>query len=119
MADFADYTVVDLTLALGPDTVMWPGASAPSADVVETVEHDGNYARLMHFYEHRGTHVDAPNHFVAGGQSVADLPLQTLISPVVVIDASADINGDGDAVLELATVKAWEEKHGLVPAGSP
>lgn len=25
MASFADYTVVDLTLALGPDTVMWPG----------------------------------------------------------------------------------------------
>jgi kynurenine formamidase len=61
--------------------------------------------------------VDAPNHFVEGGQAVADLPLQTLISPAVVIDASTDINGNGDAVLELATVKAWEEKHGVIPAG--
>ena len=118
MANFADYTVVDLTLALGPETLMWPGVSAPSSVVVETVARDGNYARLVNFYEHSGTHVDAPNHFVAGGQSVADLPLQSLISPAVVIDASADINGDGDAVLELATVQAWEEKHGIVPAGS-
>jgi kynurenine formamidase len=96
---------------------MWPGEAAPSAEVVETVTHDGNYARRVHLSEHSGTHVDAPNHFVEGGQAVTDLPLQTLISPAVVIDASVDINGNGDAVLELATVKAWEEKHGVIPAG--
>jgi len=114
--NFPEYTVVDLTLPLGPETVMWPGEAAPFAEVVETVKHDGNYARRVHFYEHSGTHVDAPNHFVEGGQAVTDLPLQTLISPAVVIDASVDINGNGDAVLELATVKAWEEKHGVIPA---
>jgi kynurenine formamidase len=117
MTNFPEFTVVDLTLPLGPNTVMWPETSAPSAQVVETVKHDGNYARLVQFFEHSGTHVDAPNHFVEGGQAVSDLPLQTLISPAVVIDASAQINGDGDAVLELATVKAWEEKHGVIPAG--
>jgi len=109
--------VVDLTLPLGPETVMWPGEAAPFAEVVETVTHDGNYARRVHMSEHSGTHVDAPNHFVEGGQAVTDLPLQTLISPAAVIDASVDINGNGDAVLELATVKAWEEKHGVIPAG--
>ena len=117
MINFPEYTVMDLTLPLGPETVMWPGETAPFAEVVETVKHDGNYARRVHLSEHSGTHVDAPNHFVEGGQAVTDLPLQTLISPAVVIDASVDINGDGDAVLELATVKAWEEKHGVIPAG--
>ena len=117
MINFPDYTVVDLTLPLGPETVMWPGEAAPFVEVVETVKHDGNYARRVHLSEHSGTHVDAPNHFVEGGQAVTDLPLQTLISPAVVIDASVDINGNGDAVLELATVKAWEEKHGVIPAG--
>ena len=117
MINFPDYTVVDLTLPLGPETVMWPGEAAPFTEVVETVKHDGNYARRVHLSEHSGTHVDAPNHFVEGGQAVTDLPLQTLISPAVVIDASVDINGNGDAVLELATVKAWEEKHGVIPAG--
>ena len=117
MINFPEYTVVDLTLPLGPETVMWPGEAAPFAEVVETVTHDGNYARRVHMSEHSGTHVDAPNHFVEGGQAVTDLPLQTLISPAAVIDASVDINGNGDAVLELATVKAWEEKHGVIPAG--
>jgi kynurenine formamidase len=60
---------------------------------------------------------DARRRSSEGGQAVTDLPLQTLISPAVVIDASVDINGNGDAVLELATVKAWEEKHGVIPAG--
>ena len=117
MINFPEYTVVDLTLPLGPETVMWPGEASPTAEVVETVKHDGNYARRVHLSEHSGTHVDAPNHFVEGGKAVTDLPLQTLISPAVVIDASVDINGNGDAVLELATVKAWEEKHGVIPAG--
>ena len=85
---FGNYTVVDLTLPLGPDTIMWPGAPAPSADVAVTVKHDGYYARLVHFFEHSGTHVDAPNHFVEGSAAVTDLPLQSLISPAVVIDAS-------------------------------
>ncbi len=115
---FGDYTVVDLTLPLGPDTIMWPGAPAPSADVAVTVKHDGYYARLVHFFEHSGTHVDAPNHFIEGSQAVTDLPLQTLISPAVVIDASADIAGDGDAVLELSTVLNWEAQHGEIPEGS-
>ena len=108
MINFPDYTVVDLTLPLGPDTLMWPGELAPTAQVIETVKHDGNYGRRVQFYEHSGTHVDAPNHFVDGGKAVTDLPLQTLISPAIVIDASADINGNGDAVLELATVKVTD-----------
>ena len=41
MANFADYTVVDLTLALGPETLMWPGVLAPSSEVVETVARHG------------------------------------------------------------------------------
>lgn len=115
---WGNYTVVDLTLPLGPDTIMWPGAPAPSADVAVTVKHDGYFARLVHFFEHSGTHVDAPNHFVEGSAAVTDLPLQSLISPAVMIDASADINGNGDAVLELSTVLAWEEKNGAIPEGS-
>lgn len=115
---FGKYTVVDLTLPLGPDTIMWPGAPAPSADVAVTVKHDGYYARLVHLFEHSGTHVDAPNHFIEGSAAVTDLPLQTLISPAVVIDASADIAGDADGVLELQTVLNWEAVHGPIPAGS-
>ena len=80
---FNDYTVVDLTLPLGPATVMWPGAPAPQADTVVTVAHDGYFARLVHLFEHSGTHVDAPCHFIEGHGTVDKLPLQSLILSLI------------------------------------
>mgnify|MGYP003345604633 CR=1 FL=1 len=47
-----------------------------------------------------------------------NLPLQSLISPAVVIDASADIAGDADGVLTLDTVHRWETQHGRIPDSS-
>jgi len=114
----SSYTVVDLTLPLGPATVMWPGAPAPQADTLVTVAHDGYFARLVHLYEHSGTHVDAPCHFVEGHGTVDKLPLQSLISPAIMIDASGDIAGNPDGALELSTVLRWEEKHGRIPDNS-
>ena len=62
---------VDLTQPLGPDTVMWPGAPAPSFQTVLTVAHDGFYNRLVSFVEHTSTHFDAPCHMVEGTESVS------------------------------------------------
>ena len=39
--------------------------------------------------EHTGTHIDAPLHFTADGKSVAELPVEDLIAPLVVIDIRA------------------------------
>jgi arylformamidase len=33
---------------------------------------------------HTGTHVDAPHHFIAGGQTVDELPLELLVGPAIV-----------------------------------
>jgi len=115
---FGNYKVVDLTLPLGPATVMWPGAPAPQADTVVTVAHDGYFARLVHLFEHSGTHVDAPCHFVEGHGTVDNLPLQSLISPAIMIDASADIAGNPDGALELSTVMNWEKVNGRIPENS-
>jgi kynurenine formamidase len=115
---FGNYKVVDLTLPLGPATVMWPGAPAPQAETVVTVAHDGYFARLVHLFEHSGTHVDAPCHFVEGHGTVDNLPLQSLISPAIMIDASADIAGNPDGALEISTVNSWEKVHGRIPDNS-
>ena len=66
----ASMKVVDLTLTLGPDTVMWPGAPQPTAETVLTIADHGFYNRLITFVEHSGTHFDAPCHMVEGQQSV-------------------------------------------------
>ena len=39
----------------------------------------------LNFSVHTGTHVDAPCHFVAGGTSVEQMPLDILMGPAVVV----------------------------------
>ena len=58
---------------------------------------------------HSGTHVDAPDHFLEDGAGAETLPLEVLIGPVEVVDATA-----ATSALDLATVRALE----LPPRGS-
>jgi arylformamidase len=58
---------------------------------------------------HSATHVDAPVHFLSGGAGTETLPLEVLIGPAAVVDATAARNA-----LDLATVRALE----LPPRGS-
>jgi len=37
-------------------------------------------------WSHVGTHIEAPLHYIEGGSDVADLPLEQLIGPAIVVD---------------------------------
>jgi arylformamidase len=52
---------------------------------------------------HSGTHVDAPNHFLAEGAGAEALPLEALIGPAEVVDA-----GVATVALDLVTVRDLE-----------
>lgn len=58
---------------------------------------------------HSGTHVDAPGHFLEGGASAEALPLEALIGPVDVVDATS-----ATASLDLVTLRNLE----LLPPGA-
>jgi len=58
---------------------------------------------------HSGTHVDAPDHFLADGAGAEALPLDALIGPAEVVDAAA-----AAVALDLVTVRDLE----LPPQGS-
>ncbi len=110
--------VIDLTIPLGSDVIMWPGSTPPEAQVMGTVEHDGFFARRVSFFEHSGTHFDAPCHFVAGKKTVDQIPASELVRPAVVIDISARIGNDADATLTLDEITAFESLYGVIPSGS-
>ncbi len=111
-------TVVDLSAPLSGDTVLWPGESPIEAQVVDSFDTGTSYSRRLSLPEHVGTHLDAPCHYAPGGLSVADIPADQLVRPVVVIDISAEIGDDADAVLTVEHVTAHEQLHGWVPTGS-
>ncbi len=112
------FTVVDLSQPLGPETVMWPGAPAPVAEDLATFADSGYFARLLHVFEHSGTHFDAPCHMVEGTATVAEVPAHSLIVPARVLDISGEVGEDADSVLSVEQVKTHEAAHGDIPAGS-
>ena len=107
--------VVDLTIPLGTDIIMWPGAPSPEMETLVTVSHDGYFARRVSFFEHTGTHFDAPCHFIEGTATTDTISVDSLVRPAVVIDISAAIGNDADAVLTLEQVEDFERAHGEIP----
>jgi kynurenine formamidase len=110
--------VVDLTRPLDPDVAMWPGTPAPSFETKVTVEENGFFARLWHLWEHTGTHIDAPAHFISGATTVESLPLAGLVCPAVVIDVADRCAGKPDYAVTVDDVARFEAAHGAVPRGA-
>ena len=107
--------IVDLSIPLDSNTIMWPGADPPRAEVVVTVEGFGRFSRHVSFSEHSGTHLDAPSHFMDDGQNVDEIPVEMLVRPIAMIDISTRIGGDADGELTLADVLTFELAHGTIP----
>jgi kynurenine formamidase len=122
--------IVDLTQTLSPDfpTIVLPpqfGQCAPFRMEVISRYDDAGPAWFWHNIsvgEHTGTHFDAPIHWVTGkdllNNTTDTLPPQNLIAPACVVDCSADAANNGDFLLTVPMLEAWEAKHGKIPAGN-
>jgi kynurenine formamidase len=65
--------------------------------------------------EHTGTHMDAPLHFSADGQSVAEIPVGNLVTPLCVVDIRA--KADADRTLEIEQGSLYPALHRLEHRG--
>ncbi|WEZ83108.1 cyclase family protein [Rhizobium sp. 32-5/1] len=80
-------------------------------------EHTFNLFELR-FSEHTGTHLDAPLHFTADGQSVAEIPVGNLVVPLAIIDIRAKAAENADAQLTPDDLKAWIAANGDIPTNA-
>ena len=92
-----------------------PTFVSPTRTTVVEVDPDGFYGQEWTFWEHAGTHVDAPGHFVAGGRRAPQLRPQELIVPIVVIDISGRVASNPDTVVTPDDLRAFERRHGRIP----
>jgi Predicted metal-dependent hydrolase len=109
---------LDLTHAFSAETIYWPTAEPFRLETVFAgMTKKGFYYAANKFSaaEHGGTHIDAPIHFAAGGQTVDQLPLTQLIGPAVVIDVSQKALSNRDYQVSIPDFIAWEEKHSRIP----
>jgi len=109
----------DLTHVLRKEFPLFLGTTIPTErDVIVTVPANGFYAQRWAFWEHVGTHLDAPAHFIVGGRESPELTLEELVRPLVVVDISSRVARDPDALVLPSDLVAFERRHGRIPRGA-
>ena len=121
--DPAAQRIVDLSHAFGPQTLYWP--TSPTKFRLESLasgKTEGGYfysANSLSTPEHGGTHLDAPIHFAERGRTTAEIPLEQLVAPAVVIDVSRQ-GGRGQGLQADARRRRARSRrqHGAIARGA-
>jgi arylformamidase len=79
---------VDLTHAFANGMPVFPGLPDPAFEPIANVEDDGYAMTSYRMLNHIGTHVDAPAHQIAGGDTLDDIGLERLVTDALLIDVS-------------------------------
>ena len=81
--------IVDLTHPLSDDMPVFPGLAQPSFRPIARWDPDGYRMSEFQLINHIGTHVDAPSHLAADGDTLDEIELTRLVCDAVTIDVSA------------------------------
>jgi arylformamidase len=82
---------IDVTVPLSPDLVRWPGDPPLELERISDLSRgDDSTFSAIRMGLHTGTHVDAPLHFVPGGGTVMEMPVDVMVGPARVIESAAD-----------------------------
>lgn len=111
-------TVTDMTHTLSEDFPTFGGVPGIAYDKQFDFAANGYNLYALTVNEHTGTHLDAPLHFSEGGASVDEIPVESLICPLCIVDIRARAAADRDTQLTPDDLKAWTASHGPIPAGA-
>lgn len=107
--------VQDMTHELYPDFPTFFGEQQLFMDQKFNFKDNGFNLFEIRVNEHTGTHIDAPLHFSADGQSVAEIPVENLVAPLAVVDIREKAAGDPNAQVTPEDLDAWSRKNGPLP----
>lgn len=110
--------IVDLTHRLTPDFPTYFGTPAFSAEDTFTWDENKVNLKTLTYPEHVGTHFDAPIHFSEDGATVDELPIESLVCPLAIVDVRRSATADADYRLTPDDISAFEAEHGEIPAGA-
>jgi kynurenine formamidase len=117
-------TFVDLTHSFEPGIPHWPGFPDEKRETIYWYTPgvgklgSGFFAQTYTHVGQWGTHVDPPAHFAPGGRTVDQISLKEMVLPLVVLNVSQKVAQNPDYTITLDDVRAWEAKHGPIPAGA-
>jgi kynurenine formamidase len=68
--------------------------------------------------DHIGTQFGPPAHLNDHGATISDIPPTVALRPLVVVNIAPKVVADPGYQATVADIKAWERRHGAIPAGS-
>ena len=115
--DLAEARLVDLSHAFNARTIYWPTAQKFKLTEVADGETEGGWhysANNFEGAEHGGTHLDAPIHFSAGGNTADKVPLRKVVGSAVTVDVRAKASADADYLVTIQDLEAFEASNGQI-----
>jgi kynurenine formamidase len=113
--------IVDLSHPFDAQTIYWPTETGFVLEKEQAgVTPQGYYYASNKFAapEHGGTHIDAPRHFSANGNTVDQIPLEQLMGNAILIDVSQQCESNRDYLISVDDFGAWEKQYGQIPTGA-
>jgi arylformamidase len=103
---------IDVTVPIRPGMQVFPGDPPFRVELVKSIGRDGEVCNLsrIDMGAHTGTHVDAPLHFIAGASGAEAVPLDALIGPAWVVDATHLSEEIDEAALSRLTIPDGEAR---------
>ncbi len=81
----------DVSVLLRPGMPTWPGEPGPRLELKESLARgEAANVRTLSLGIHTGTHLDAPEHFLEGGRTAEQLPLDVMMGPCLVVDVPGE-----------------------------
>jgi kynurenine formamidase len=118
---------IDLTNTLYPAGPVWSGFGPaqfkptvnPTTGLPYTYAADGFEATsYLLSTDQFGTQFDPPAHWAPEQAAIDEVPASYAVRPLVVINIAAEAKQDPQYFVHVADIKAWERRHGRIPAGS-
>lgn len=113
--------IADLTHTLSGATPYFhiEGVSFPfQMEPLTRLEEVGVYTTKWTMYDHHGTNINSPNHFIEGGAAAHELDVGSFFAPLAIINITDRATDDPDTALTVDDILAWEAQHGRLPAGA-
>ena len=109
---------IELSRTVSEDTLHWSGFPAITNEQKFFMDNDGFDAHTYNIIGQFGTHADAPNHFVKGGNSLDYFTPKDMLMPLCVIDKSKEAAKNADFMLCKSDILDWEKEYGKIPKGA-
>ena len=117
-ADFPAGKIIDLTHPFDAQAIYWPTEQGFILEKEQDGVTDQGYYYASNKFsapEHGGTHIDAPRHFSANGNTLDQVPLAQLMGQAVLVDVTKQCESNRDYLVSVDDFNAWEKQHGQIP----